>query len=215
MTIEAFDYIWKQGIIKAAESIRDEIDEDVRTKYNFTLDSSQDMFNLLYEAYDYARNQVRTKYFNVGENSENLIDGHKICACITAALLKNHLFKYDMNDNSIPKEIVYSNYALSFLASIYVLYLFLLSDYQKNDDERHFEELRKQATFYFPETNLGHDSYVQGRIKTLALNDISGNDFDILAYADMLFWIEKYNKHILSCKVESKDNQAIESLSSI
>lgn len=27
----------------------------------------------------------------------------------------------------------------------------------------------------------------------LALNDAYKNDFDILAYADMLFWIEQYN----------------------
>ena len=49
----------------------------------------------------------------------------------------------------------------------------------------------------FPETNPGHDSYVLGRIKTLALNDIYGNDFDVLTYADMLFWIEKYNRKLL------------------
>ena len=53
-----------------------------------------------------------------------------------------------------------------------------------------YSKLEEQGTFLFPETNKGHDSYVQGRIKALALNDAYKNDFDILAYADMLFWIE-------------------------
>lgn len=56
-----------------------------------------------------------------------------------------------------------------------------------------YSKLEEQGTFLFPETNKGHDSYVQGRIKALALNDAYKNDFDILAYADMLFWIEQYN----------------------
>ena len=38
------------------------------------------------------------------------------------------------------------------------------------------------------------NTYVQGHVKTLALNDLCGNDFDVLTYTDMLFWIEWYNK---------------------
>ncbi len=57
-----------------------------------------------------------------------------------------------------------------------------------------YDELKKQATFVFPATNPGHDTYVQGHVKTLALNDLCGNDFDVLTYTDMLFLIECYNK---------------------
>ena len=41
---------------------------------------------------------------------------------------------------------------------------------------------------------VSDNTYVQGHVKTLALNDLCGNDFDVLTYTDMLFWIEWYNK---------------------
>lgn len=61
-------------------------------------------------------------------------------------------------------------------------------------------------TFIFPETNKGHDEYLHGRVKTLALNDMYAIDFDILTYADMLYWIEKYNKEQLQ-KLVFAENQ--------
>ena len=58
-------------------------------------------------------------------------------------------------------------------------------------------KLEEQQTIIFPKTNIGHDSYAIGRIKSLALNDVCKLDFDLLNYADMLFWIEEYNKDYL------------------
>ncbi len=43
----------------------------------------------------------------------------------------------------------------------------------------------------------------------MALNDMYAIDFDILTYADMLYWIEKYNKEELQKLVfadEHKNN---------
>lgn len=98
-----------------------------------------------------------------------------------------------MDDKNTPMAIALSNYAVAFLASNYVLYMFLLSDFERDGKIELYNKLKTQGTFIFPQTNKGHDPYVQGRIKTLALNDTYGNDFDILTYADMLFWIELYN----------------------
>ena len=104
------------------------------------------------------------------------------------------MINYEAAAKEIPMKVVYANYEVAFLSAIYVMYLFLLSDFERDGKKKCYDELKKQATFVFPETNTGHDTYVQGRVKTLALNDLCGNDFDILTYADMLFWIEWYNK---------------------
>ena len=173
--------------------------------YKVKLDLSDEKREKVYLEYEEIRIEVRNNYFNTGNNDENKIDVHKICACITGALLKVRLVSFDMNDRNIPKTIVYSNYAIAFLGAIYVMYLLLLSDYEHDGEMILYNKLKKQATFFFPETNEGHDSYIQGRIKTLALNDIWGIDFDVLTYADMLFWIEKYNKDMLK-RVLISDN---------
>lgn len=199
MRAETFNYLWKQGIAKAAQDVIEGIPSDFRTAYNVKLDISDEICNKVYIKYEELRLQVRKNYFNTGNSDEKKIDGHKICACITGALLNVRLVSFDIKDN-MPQSIIESNYAIAFWAAIYVMYLFLLSDYEKDGELEYYNKLKKQATLFFPKTNMGHDSYVEGRIKTLALNDICGIDFDILTYADMLFWIEKYNKDLICNK---------------
>ena len=202
MKKETFLYLWGQGIVKAASDIVAELPDDLKEEYNVVLNVTDSEFDKLYNEYETFRKNVRQRYFDVGKDDKNLMDGHKVCSCITGALLNVRLVTFDEKTENMPMEIVYSNYAIAFLSGIYIQYLFLLSDYLELHDTDGFEILKEQATFYFPETNAGHDSYVTGRIKTLALNDMYGNDFDVLTYADMLFWIEKYNKHLISEKLQ-------------
>lgn len=204
MKIDTFEYIWRQGIAKAAQDVFDEISPALREKYSVRIDVSNAMCQKLYHQYEDVRLLVRKKYFDTGKDEENKIDGHKICACITGALLNVRMINYEMPDEEMPVKVVYANYEVAFLSAIYVMYLFLLSDLERDGKTELYEELKKQATFFFPKTNPGHDPYVQGRIKTLALNDLCGNDFDVLTYADMLFWIERYNKEMIYNKLQMK-----------
>lgn len=204
MKMDTFKYIWEQGIVKAAQDVFDEISSTLREKYSVRIDVSDTMCQKVYHQYEEVRLLIRKKYFDTGKNEENKIDGHKICACITGALLNIRIINYEISDEEIPVKVVYANYEVAFLSAMYVMYLFLLSDFERDGKAECYEELKNQATFVFPKTNLGHDPYVQGRIKTLALNDLCGNDFDILTYADMLFWIERYNKEMIYNKLQMK-----------
>ena len=203
MKVGTFEYIWKQGIAKSAQDVFDGISPALREKYSVRIDVSNDMCKKLYHEYEKVRCFVRENYFDTGENGENKIDGHKICACITGALLNVRIITYSMPEEGMPAKVIYANYEVAFLAAVYVMYLFLMSDFEHEGQMECYHELKKRATFVFPETNSGHDPYVQGRIKTLALNDLYGNDFDVLTYADMLFWIEKYNKELICRELKS------------
>ena len=183
MKFETFEYLWEQGIVPAVKNVIDEIPEKQRNGCGVKSDVSRKSLERLYNEYEFLRKQVKEKYFNEADEQ------HKIDACITGALLKIKLIDFKMNDK-VPVSVAMSNYAVAFLASNYILYLFLLSDLERDAKDELYSKLEEQGTFLFPETNKGHDSYVQGRIKALALNDAYKNDFDILAYADMLFWIE-------------------------
>ena len=194
---ETYVYLWENAFERAIQDVQNSISLDAKKEYNFALvqDLEKIKEDVLHE-YNVQRKKVRERYFDVGENESNLIDVHKICACFTAAMLKVRVFEYK-GVVPIKAEIFYSNYTLAFLVGMHIMYLCMLSDYEKNKDKRLYNKLKEQATILFPDTNCGHDKYLQGRIKTLALNDVYGVDFDVLTYADMLFWIEKYNKDIL------------------
>lgn len=215
MTKQAFAYLWEQGLVKAAQDVVNEVSEvypQIIQKYHIVLELTDANKNKLYREYDQLRTRVRTLYFDTGENNENLMDTHKVSACIMGALLNVHLVTFDKKVGEMDSTVAYLNYAIAFLGGIYVQYLFLLSDYKRDGQDELYENLKKQATFYFPDTNHGHDSYIQGRIKTLAINDICGIDFDVLTYADMIFWIEKYNKDLL---IKASSNEKISDLYSV
>lgn len=201
MKKEDFDYLWREGIVCVAQQLEKKL--PVGHESYVRLDVSDAKEDLLYIEYDRSRLALREKFFDGGEDIENRIDTHKICACIADALLRVHIFEFLSNEDVLPKEICYVNYKLVFVASLHVLYLLMLSDYMKDDNEK-YEQLKKKAGLELPETNPGHDSYAMGRIKTLALNDIYGNDFDRLSYADMMFWIENYNRAIIDCMLNEK-----------
>lgn len=199
-----FDFLWEQGIKVAVNNVIREMPADILQKYSVRPDFSEENKEMLKTNYNLFRNQVRKHYFNTGENDENKIDGHKICACLMGASQNVPLVTFDPIDDSLPINLLYARNAVAFLAGINALYLFMLSDYKKNNLEEYYEELYRRSTLLFPKTNEGHDSYVTGRIKALTLNDLFGNDFDILAYSDMLFWIELYNKTELEQFVNQK-----------
>lgn len=193
----SFDFLWEQGIKVAVNNVIAELPESTRNTYSVYPDFSEKNKKQIKTNYNNLRRIVRNDFFNTGENNENRIDGHKICACLTGAIQSVPLIKFDPVDELVPVELLYARSAAAFISGINILYLFMLSDYKKNNQEEYFEELYKRATLAFPKTNEGHDEYVIGRIKALALNELYGIDFDILAYADMLFWIELYNKKLL------------------
>lgn len=194
MEKETFKYIWKQGIAKSAQDVFDGIDPGLRKEYSVSIDISDAMCERLYYQYDEVRCLVREKYFDIGQNGENRIDGHKICACITASLLNVRMINYEAAAKEIPMKVVYANYEVAFLSAIYVMYLFLLSDFERDGKKKCYDELKKTGYVCISRNQYRARYICTGTCKTLALNDLCGNDFDILTYADMLFWIEWYNK---------------------
>lgn len=129
MKFETFEYLWEQGIVPAVKNVIDEIPEKERDSCSVKSDVSRKSLKRLYNEYEFLRKQVKEQYFNEADE-QHKIDGHKICACITGALLKIKLIDFKMNDK-VPASIAMSNYAVAFLASNYILYLFLLSDLER------------------------------------------------------------------------------------
>lgn len=207
MIVETYLYLWENAFEKAIQDVLVSIPDNVQEEYNLSyLDNLEEKKKRIWDEYNIQRKSVRTKFFDTGEDDEKLIDVHKVCACFTAAILKVRVFEYTMK-MPMNKSIFYSNYSIAFLTGIHIMYLCLLSDYSKLEDKTLYDLLEEQATFYFPETNKGHDKYLQGRVKTLALNDMYEIDFDLLTYADMLYWIEKYNKDLLLEKLSGSQKE--------
>lgn len=194
MTKDTFHMIWEIAVCPSAKNIMESLSPENVSDNNVVLDIGPERESEVYRAYERIRKRVRTQFFNGGTDLTNRIDIHKIAACLTEALIVEKVISYSGIDGKIPVELVLSNYAIAFYAGVYCLYISLLSGYHRDKKNDEFKKLFDRHCMIFPDTNPGHDGYVYGRIKTLALNDLYGVDFDILTYADMLFWIELYNR---------------------
>lgn len=93
------------------------------------------------------------------------------------------------------------NAKLVYDVSISFIYLNLVYTYLKKDNIKIVQKLLSIRKLEFPATTQGHDEYNVGRYKTIALNDVFGNEFDILIYSDMMYCIEFYNRQILEAKI--------------
>lgn len=155
MKKDTFESIWKQGIAKSAQDVFDGISPALREKYSVRIDVSDAMCMNLYHEYENVRCSVREKYFDTGKTGGNKIDGHKICACITGALLNVRMITYRISGEEMPVKVVYAHYEIAFLAAIYVMYLFLLSDFGHEGNMECYNELKNAPPLYFLKQILG------------------------------------------------------------
>lgn len=188
-----FDYIWDNIIVVSAKAIFRSIDENDRNKSNFVLHCSQLDHDNVFEIYIDVRNRLKQFYHYGNNNMERKIDIHKVAACFASVLMSYKLFSFEMNSDTVDA-IFLSNANLAYSVSLGIVKMDLLYKYQS--DASIFNSLIENDLF-IPKTTIGHDHYHEGRIKTIALNDVFENDFDILTYSDMLYWIELYNIMIL------------------
>lgn len=142
---------------------------------------------------------MKSNYYdasNSDNDPSNRIDNHKIAACLCYSLLHNKVFSFNV-DRDMPKHLFTINYEVAYSVSLSFIYAMLIVQYKNVGRDDLADKLMKQGTLYVPDTASSHDDYHTGSIHTLALNDIYGNTFDVLAYANKMFWIEFYNRQLL------------------
>ena len=181
MKQESFEYLWNFIIKNEIEAV----------------------YYDLCKKYENARKCVKSFFFDSGYRDEKLIDLHKIGSCIISSMSDYNIIEYKLCVD-LPNEIFLSNYAIALISGINTVYALRLWELKESGAENELELLSKQKGFYYPQTNSGHEDYLLGRIKALALNRANQIDFDLLAYADMLFWIDTANIGIIRSELRKK-----------
>lgn len=202
MNETSYNVLWTEGIEKAGVSILSVFSDDVRDKYNWRCDFSAKKRNEVFSRYKEIHDEFRNKYFYGDDDYLKLMDIHKVAACFAEAVLEASLMSFK-KDRKAPWFVKCSNYALAFYSSLNIMTFFLQAEYEKKN-AKHFEEYKKLKVLRYPSTTIGHDTYTIGRIKSMALKDIQLESFDLLAYADMLYWIEFYNRQIIEGQISIK-----------
>lgn len=202
MKDETFDRVWEQ-INESAEAIYQRLKPE---GHDFRFTYRDRGKKIICKEYDKIRRALKSRCYEPPVDPEtggHLIDHHKIAACFCKALIDNKLFSFEM-DEKVSGEMVRSNYELAYTVSLRIVYDYLVESLKNEGKEELKERLKASNCLQVPTTTPSHEDYNLGRIKALALNDFYHMEFDLLAYSDMMFWIELYNRQILTGEIKVK-----------
>lgn len=192
-----YESIWNTVIEPTIIRLKSSIDEELRLKYSFGNREILFIKNDIYNLYESKKERLKKLYHYDDGDTDRRIDIHKIASCFAAVLVENPIFEFEYLDADLPDDIFLSNARLAYSVSLGIVYIGLIHHYAKIDKKDILEKLTKNEKLFTPMTTKGHDEYSLGREKAICLNYVFGNEFDVLTYSDMLFWIEYYNRQIL------------------
>ena len=199
MLIRTYEYIWRNVIEPNITCIESKASKSSQNSaLVLVTDDMAQIKDKILKSYEKKRDMLKNSFhYDDGDKpEERRIDSHKIAACFAAVIYEEKIFSYDLSKD-VTDDVFLANARLAYYVSLGIINMNLVYHYKRNHKQAIADELMKQKQLKQPPTNPGHDPYNVGREKTLALNEIFGNGFDILTYSDMMFWIEYYNRQIL------------------
>lgn len=203
MTDETYSYIWEEIIKFNICKLLDSIGDSYINEFKIKVSNEKILKYIIYEEYKKKRARLKELYHYDNGDIDRKIDSHKIAACFAAVLIEEKVFSFEIKEG-LTDDIFLLNARLAYNVSIDIIRMTLISHYMGTGKAEIANKILAKSTLYVPCTSNGHDEYNHGREKTILLNDVFGNEFDILTYSDMMFWIEFYNRQIYENEIEIK-----------
>lgn len=200
MRDETYDYIWNEIILDNINDLFGQYSDEEKIRFGIRVKSPSEEKQVIYDRYMFENRRIKELY-HYGTDAEKLIDMHKVAACFTKVFMEEQLFQYSLKEKLLDN-ILLSNAYLAYNVGIDLIRMNLIVSYLKLGRQDIVDKLMSEKHLRTPKTNEGHDEYNAGRQKTLMLNEVFENEFDILTYSDMLFWIEYYNRQLLEDNIQ-------------
>lgn len=159
--------------------------EIIKTKFPeykkyFKILNEKCTINRLYTYYQRKRSFVY-KYM---DSKVKALDGHKVAACFIYAFLKSNVIRICRTRAPLPKELLMVNERLAFIIALNIVAM-----YRRAADGKSDFGVRLPLTYH--DTNVGESEYLSNTCKALYYLR-SSTRFDVFAYANILFLLEKY-----------------------
>lgn len=200
MKVETYDYIWDEIIKDNIDELYKKLSEDEKMQLN--MKPLSQLKEDIYTKYKSENARIKELY-HFGTNEEKVIDIHKIAACFTKVCIEEKVSQYSLKEK-VSDNVFLFNARLAYNIGLGMIRMNLIVSYLNLNKQDIVDQLLATKQLRVPSTNEGHDEYNEGRQKTLMLNDVFENEFDILTYSDMLFWIELYNRQLLEGVLQPK-----------
>lgn len=144
--------------------------------------------NKIYRVYEKKRQIIRRYFMNLESKP---MDRHKIGSVLIYSILKSHIFKITkLTKQKLPYTLLMANEYLAVYVALSVVESYRIDDNDGWDNENYIKFcLEIPLTFHDESPN----AYIDNLCKALFYLR-NTNEFDIFAYANILFLLEAYTK---------------------
>lgn len=169
------------------------------TQYKLDKDSIKRRKNLqndIYKNYQSKRDYIRSNYMS--KKADVSLDRHKVASCMIYAILKTKPLKINRFIPNLPEKILLSNEYLAFFVALNIIEMYRI-DKMKDEGNSGLYQIVVPKTYH--ENSEPENTYESNFCKSLYYLSMENIEkFDVFAYADILFLLEKYTDIFLELK---------------
>lgn len=193
MTKDTFIKIYTNVILKYVDELL-----ELQKGYGLNcLKFRKNRYNKIYSFYEKERLYIR-HYFMDFENKP--MDRHKIGSVMIYAILKSKPFSVNRLIPNLPNKLLMANEYLSFYVALSIVESYIIDDMKERNENNIKMQLILPKTYHEKQSGESNgEVYIENVCKALYYVK-NMNNFDIFAYADILFLLEKH--HDLSSILE-------------
>lgn len=140
------------------------------------------------------------------------LDRHKVASCMIYAILKSKPFKVNRMVRNLPEKILLANEYLAFFVALNIVEMYKLDEMRDKGVESNYQIIIPRTYHEDDEENNTYESNFCKSLYYLSMENIKR--YDVFAYADILFLLEKYTDTYLelkaadsNCKIEGEENK--------
>lgn len=147
-----------------------------------------DLQNRIFKNYQMKRDYIRSNYMS--KRADVSLDRHKVASCMIYAILKTKPLKINRLVWNLPEEILLANEYLAFFVALNIIEMYRLDKMREENIIGKFQIIVPKTYHEDLEPENTYESNFCKSLYYLSMEDV--NKFDVFAYADILFLLEKY-----------------------
>lgn len=157
----------------------------------------------IYDNYQRKRDYIRCNYMT--KKAEVALDRHKVASCMIYAILKVNPLYVNRMIASLPEKILLSNQYLAFFVALNIIEMYKLDEMKDSGSIEEYQIVIPKT--YHEDVNI-ENTYESNFCKSLYYLSIRNiNSYDVFAYADILFLLEKYTDTFMKLEDLMKEGQ--------
>lgn len=186
MKLEDYNDFYEKVIAKCLTALEERAQKFSKEKH--CLIRQDNAQKKIYKYYQRKRDYIRCNYMT--KKSLVSLDRHKVASCIIYAILKVRPFKVNLMVRNLPEEILMANEYLAFFVALNIIEMYRIEESKSKNHNINIEIVIPKTYHEEDDSKNTYESDFCRGLYHLSIDNV--DKYDVLAYANILFLLEKY-----------------------